>query len=337
MSFLCTQFDEFCRICAKRSSYNMKNLFGDANDCETLAEKIYQCTQIHLTQQINRPSKVCNQCAYKLEQAYEFYESVKNSEQTFQNMIMMPTLKSKTCTEQKPIPAELVEVKMETQDVDNIIEHDSAIVPIADMIDVIVGGKEEPTEYDSLEMEPIARKQQKKMTKKKITIPIEKRGRGRPGRMFECYRCKIQFRSFRKTSVHLRQHYAEEKFKCNVCGVRFILLDDYNQHLCQGTSIACSYCNEIFDTTNALLNHLEQSHEEKTLFKCEKCAKFYSMELLKQIHMLQHSEQFETEDSKPFGCNVCKKRFANRLSLRNHKEIHSEEKRKLPKKFYTIH
>lgn len=329
MSLECNQFDDLCRICTKRS-YNMRNLFDDVNDGVTLAEKIYLCTQIHIIQQMDRPSKMCNRCVYKLDKAYEFYENVKNSEQTFQQMLLMPTIKSEKCIKETPIPAEMVEVKMEMQNVDNIIEHDSTTTPIADIADVIVDVKEEQTEYDSLEMEPMVKKQRKPTTKKKTILSIEKRGKGHSNRTFECYRCREKFPSSWKTSVHLRQHYAEEKFKCNICGVRFVMHEDYNRHLCQGSSITCAYCNEIFDTTIALLNHLEQSHDEKTLFKCEKCAQFLSMELLKQIHVLQHVE-IESEDSKPFGCSVCKKRFATRLSLRNHKEIHSEEKRKLKK------
>lgn len=324
----CTnQFDELCRTCTKKS-YNMQNLFDDISNGETLAQRIYLCSQIHITQQIDRPSKICNQCVYQLEQAYEFYESVKNSEQRFQKMLLMPTENPQIYKKGTPIPAEMVEVKMELQHSDNIIEHDSTITPIANIVDVIVDVKEEQNEYDSLELEPIVKKQRKQTTttKKRAAILVEKRSRGKhPNRTFECYRCKEQFPSSWKTSVHLRQHYAAEKFKCNICGVRFIVWDDYNRHLCQGTSIACSYCNETFYATNALLNHLDHSHDEKTLFKCQKCAQFYSMELLKQIHMQQHIE-IESEDSKPYGCSVCKKRFSTRLSLRNHKEIHSEEK-----------
>lgn len=335
MSLECSQYDDLCRTCAK-ISYNMQNLFDIAIDGGTLAEKIYLCTQIHITQQMDRPSNMCNRCAHKLEQAYEFYESVKNSEQSFQNVLAMATTKSNRCAKETPIPAEMVEVKMEMHPVDNIIEHDTTTTPIADINDVIVDVKEEQTEYDSLEMVPIVKKQRKQTTKKKTTISIEKRGKEFPNKTFECYRCKEKFPSSWKTSVHLRQHYAEEKFKCNICGVRFVMYEDYNRHLCQGSSIACSYCNESFDTTIALLNHLEETHDKKTLFKCEKCAQFLPMELLKQIHMLQHIE-VESDDTKPFGCNVCKKRFATRLSLRNHKEIHSEEKRKLnEQKLFSI-
>lgn len=326
-------FDELCRTCTKKS-YNMQNLFEDANDGETLVEKIYLCTQIQIAKQIDRPSKICCECAYKLEQAYEFHGSVKNSEQIFRKMLLTPLTNPNRCAKERPIPAEMVEVKMEMQNIDNIIEHDSTTTPIADIVDDMIDVKEEEeqTEYDSLEMEPIIKKQRKQTTAmaatktKRPIISAEKRGKEKyPNRSFECYRCKEKFLSCWKTTVHLRQHYAAEKFKCNVCGTRFTVLDDYNRHLCQGTSIACSYCNETFDTTVALLNHLEHSHDEKTLFKCQKCAQFYSMELLKQIHMRQHVE-VESEDSKPYGCNVCKKRFSTRLSLRNHKEIHSEEK-----------
>lgn len=336
MSVECSQFDELCRTCTKKS-YDMQNLFDASQDGVTLAEKIHLCSQIQIAKQIDRPSKICCECAYKLEQAYAFYESVRNSEQIFRKMTLIPVKNLDNCTKERPIPAEMVEVKMELQHIDNIIENDSTTSLIADIGDVIIDvdvkeEEEEQTEYDSLEIEPPIKKQRKQTAittptkSKRTTTSVEKRGKEKhASRSFECYRCKEKFFSAWKTSVHLRQHYAAEKFKCNVCGARFIVWDDYNRHLCQGTSIACSYCNETFDTTVALLSHLDNSHDEKTLFKCQNCAQFYSMELLKQIHMQQHIE-VESEDSKPYGCNVCKKRFSTRLSLRNHKEIHTEEK-----------
>lgn len=145
---------------------------------------------------------------------------------------------------------------------------------------------------------------------------------------FECYKCKQSLSSLWKISVHLKQHDAEEKFKCIVCGMRFIQWKMFNQHLCQGISIKCSYCDELFTTTTSLLNHLDQSHEEKTLFKCDKCGRFFSMLILKQIHMLQQHLDEQTADNKPFVCKICKKGFGTKVSLRNHEEIHSDEKRK---------
>lgn len=324
-SFDSEQFDQLCRICAKRS-YKMKNLFDDINADESLSERIYRCTQIHLTQQLDRPSKMCYRCVNSLEQAYEFYQSVKNSEDTFQKMLFMSTENS-YCPNDTAVPAEIVEVKMELPDEEQIeqIEHYSATLHAGTVLDVDI--KEEQIENSSPEMDSIVEEMPKQSIKKrKRAISTDKpRAVARSNRTFECYRCKATFPSCWKTSVHLKKHYAEEKFKCTVCGSRFIVSNDYNRHLCQGSSIACAYCNEIFDATIALINHLEQTHDEKTLFKCEKCAQFYSMELLKQIHMVQHVDA-ASDDNKPFSCNICKKRFASRLSLRNHKEIHTDEK-----------
>lgn len=199
MNAECSQFDELCRTCTKKS-YDMQNLFDASQDGVTLAEKIYVCSQIQISQQIDRPSNMCCECVYKLDQAFEFYESVRNSERIFQKMLLIPVTNPNICTKERPIPAEMVEVKMELQH----IEHDSTSSPIADA-DVIVDVKEEEeeqTEFDSLEMEPPNKKQRKQTTtttptkSKRTTTSVEKRGKEKhPNRSFECYRCKEKFLS----------------------------------------------------------------------------------------------------------------------------------------------
>lgn len=323
MNLVDAQFDELCRTCAKSSS-NLRFLFENQNDGETLVEKILICTQIHIDYQTNRPSKICDNCVDQVERAYEFQQCIKNSERSFQQMVTSKP-NNKRISKRNAIrdPFGIVDVKIEIGCDEINIEPTVVISGIPESSDI----KDEYVKCGPTESEPTPKRAKKYAAKQKAVTP-KKRTKENKNQTFECYKCKENFTSYWKTSVHLKQHDAEEKFKCTICGARFILSDDFNRHLCQGDSIQCSYCSETFFATIALLNHLDRSHDKKTLFKCEKCAQFYSMSLLREMHMQQHAD-IETEDTKPFSCNVCGKRFANKYLLRSHEDIHSDKKRKI--------
>lgn len=316
--------DDLCRTCAKKSS-KMLYLFGNSDDGETLADKIFVCTQIYVNNQIERPSKMCSNCALRLEQAYDFQKLVKSSEEIFQQMLL-PT-KTDTVTAKEiiddPISIDVLDIKVEEDEEPITTASNSAEIKQTDNAKTVIK-KERSKSIVIVKASKKCEKNRKQKIKDELVI---KRKKDIRNKIFECYKCKTKCSSFWKTSVHLKQHDAEEKYKCIVCGSRFILWQEFNRHLCHGSDIRCSYCNETFAATIALLNHLEQSHDEKTLFKCEKCAQFYSMSSLRQYHiMIQHAD-IESEESKQFVCNVCKKRFSNKYALRSHEEVHSDEKR----------
>lgn len=327
MSLRPSQLSKMCRICTKISE-NVENIFENEKNGKTLADKILLCTQIHIEKQDNRPSKICSRCFDELERVYEFRKLVEKSEYCFLEMVLSMS-HTNSCDEENISDYGAIEVKMEEYSDNKQTEQISSI----DVYDLDQVFKEEPLEPsivspNSLEnrrlnkrnekTRKIQKRHQKSIRSKKCTKDII------TPKVFECYKCREKFTSFWKTSTHLKQHDAQEKYKCIVCGSKFVSWEEYNRHLCQGSSIQCSYCNETFFATAQLLEHLEKTHNEKTLFKCEKCGHFYSMLLLKQYHMVQHVN----EHSKPFVCEICGKGFGSRISLRNHEEIHSDEKRK---------
>lgn len=312
--------DALCRTCTTKSR-DLQNLFQIVEHGETLADKIFTCTRLLIQEQIDRPSNICNKCFSLLKSAFEFHNLVKNCESTFQKLIN---------------PVENVDVNETKTHILDILEFKTEKDQERAFMDQTIS-ESNPYEYRDYKQEIFDEhqieqktflnlKKTERLRKKDITI--KKRNSEKNFKCFECYKCKKPLTSLWKTSVHLKQHDAEEKFKCNVCGVRFILWEDFSRHLCQGTNINCAYCDKTFVATIALLNHLDISHNEKTLFKCEKCAQFFSMALLKQYHMSQHLIE-RTEESKPFVCKICNKGFGTKISLRNHEEIHSDEKRKL--------
>lgn len=315
------QFDELCRICT-RPSRNLKSLFANSElHGMTLVDKIRSCTQILIREQMDRPSKICNSCAIELDRTYEFHILVRSSETNFQKLVLSQQM---THITENIHSVEMVEVKLEEDNSSALTEQISlcevrAIEPLnlknEDLENNIATSNIIKNCGKGKNIEKIKKQQNQQPKCSKDVKP----------KVYECYKCKVQFPSFWKTSICLKQHDAEEKYKCTVCGSRFILCEEFNRHLCQGSSIQCSYCSETFFATAPLLEHLEHSHDEKTLFKCEKCGVFYSMLLLKQYHMAKHAND---AGCRPFVCEICKKGFATRVSLRCHESIHSDEKRK---------
>lgn len=312
-----TLFHEMCRTCATQSN-NLINIFDEREHGKTLAEKIFFCTQMLMKEQIDRPSRICDRCVIKLEGAYNFYNLVKNSENTFQRLYHSKRLPSDSDEneERADVPIEKIEIDQD----DNFVDQSTTECDPDGNDIVIEKDKRNPVKVNA--------------KVKKIQAPTQSKNslcrkniKANQNQIFECYKCKEKLSSFWKTHIHLKKHDAEEKFKCVVCGMRFVQWDEFNQHMCQGTDIKCAYCDEIFVATNSLLNHLDRAHDEKTLFKCEKCGRFFSMLLLKEIHMVQQHLNENTEDIKPFVCKTCKKGFGSKISLKSHEEIHSDEKR----------
>lgn len=324
MSVFVDPLDELCRICVAKS-INMRNLFEKTEDGDTLAIKIFVCTQVCISHQFDRPSSICNGCAKQLENSYRFHKLVENSEKNFLEMLS-PAVHLMKIDEVKSNPLEIVELKMELDQGSTFSEQTDAGSYLSNLSISRPEINEDPPPEEKSRIKSNPAKEKAKQIANKRAKEY-KRNKEFKAKNYECYKCKERFPSLWKTSVHMKQHDAEEKFKCIVCSSRFVLWDEFSRHLCQGSSIQCAYCSETFFATVALLDHLERSHDEKTLFKCERCARFYSMALLKQYHMMQHVD-VETEDTKPFACKTCKKRFATKMSLRNHEEIHSDKKRK---------
>lgn len=133
---------------------------------------------------------------------------------------------------------------------------------------------------------------------------------------FECFLCKIKLKSLYDTKQHLKLH--ERPEKCAVCNENFTE-KEYEGHLCCGLGdINCIYCNQYFNCTKDLMQHLEKScQEEKFIYKCEMCPKLFAMEILRDVHSKHHADI-----SKNFVCDICSKSYLSENLLKFHKKGH---------------
>lgn len=141
---------------------------------------------------------------------------------------------------------------------------------------------------------------------------------------FECYICKIQMNKIADVKNHIKQHSYNQK--CEVCNKHFISNEEQQLHMC-GTielSIKCEYCSRSFQAISQLLAHLECEHDNRLMYRCQKCSKFFGMKKLVDLHEKYHPEEVE----KSFACDKCSKRFGDQEKLDRHLQLHSNESMK---------
>lgn len=138
-------------------------------------------------------------------------------------------------------------------------------------------------------------------------------------RTFECYQCRVPFRSLGEVRHHLnKDHIVIRKIKCTICRSR-MAPKEFQRHLCFDLQlIQCEYCALSFTTTAYLVEHLENFHDERKLYRCEHCPRFFAMSILKDYHTRQH-----TIVSKAFACELCPKRYISKATLMNHMKTHA--------------
>lgn len=159
-----------------------------------------------------------------------------------------------------------------------------------------------------------------------ITTIITNPSSQEPIDRFECYICKIEFIMLAEVKDHLKKHSAARNRKCEICD-EMLTSNEFNRHICgTGSEIQCEYCNDSFNATFKLMEHLESKHDDnKILYKCRKCCsatcgRFFDMEYLRDSH--EKRRKFELT---PFICDVCHKGFSAKSKLKVHSIKHSIE------------
>lgn len=297
-------FVNLCRVCGKQSN-KMISLFGIRKKGLMLAEMLSICTQSRVKQTDRFPSNICNQCLSNLEVAFDFYNLVKTSEDRFQKIISIEDSKRKVhsidlCATPEDAN-EYVKAELNDEPQENshhlILDEDHEQKPAAK----IVALKVPPDEIQAY---------QRLLHDKKMH------------RLFECFMCKAKLKTFKDMRSHLKRHNEATPFKCKICQMLFSA-QQYEQHLCKGQSVQCSYCPETFQTTKSLLDHLQGHEEQHNLHKCPDCSKLFPMMFLLDCHRAQHG-QIE----RPYVCHICNRGFRVKFLLTKHLSTHSNERRK---------
>lgn len=144
------------------------------------------------------------------------------------------------------------------------------------------------------------------------------------GYKFECYVCKRKLSSLAQVRDHLTKHDPIVYKRCLVCN-EAMLRNNFKNHLCSSdrSVVPCEYCSDKFQSTSKILNHLDKFHgDDKKMYRCTVCPKYFPMKLLRDIHSRKHSIKTRTH-----FCDTCEKSFFSRAGLYHHLKTHNENQR----------
>ncbi|XP_018335334.1 endothelial zinc finger protein induced by tumor necrosis factor alpha isoform X25 [Agrilus planipennis] len=91
---------QLCRLCLVKDEVNIP-IFDNETDVQQIFLKISTCLPVKVTQDDNLPKKICNDCSYKLDLCYQFWNTSANSEKQLVTWLNEVGLSQETLNEAK--------------------------------------------------------------------------------------------------------------------------------------------------------------------------------------------------------------------------------------------
>lgn len=138
----------------------------------------------------------------------------------------------------------------------------------------------------------------------------------------KCEVCEKFFKSKNHLRQHMRVHFGQRNFQCNLCVKKFYKIYHLKLHKFIAHSgikpFMCDECGAAFSRSADLKRHCEDVHlNGPRLFNCDICGKSFKRMATLRIHQRIH------EESKPYKCDMCDKSYTQPYSLKEHKILHT--------------
>ena len=131
---------------------------------------------------------------------------------------------------------------------------------------------------------------------------------------FSCNKCDFQSETGFGLKSHKKKHVAPQK-KCKDCELTFKKTDALLNHILETHGdLECPECKEPFQSRVKYMTHLKVSHKESA-YRCKLCGKTYGSQKGFERHMNCHF------GLKPHKCDMCPKAFADATTMRRHRKL----------------
>lgn len=156
---------------------------------------------------------------------------------------------------------------------------------------------------------------------------------------YRCSHCGRRMKNEEHLLAHVKEHFLNEKFGCNVCEARFRMKKHLEKHLihvhficqyCGGTSndikelkkhlkihddLKCLFCQKVFSQKNRLKYHYQLSHGHQDFYQCSLCYQTFG----KRSTLLDHL-RLKHNGKSNFVCKICAIPFLYWQHYKNHFE-----------------
>ena len=132
---------------------------------------------------------------------------------------------------------------------------------------------------------------------------------------YTCTHCQNDFKDKNKTTRHIEQIHAKERFYCNNCAESSTGRDRSKAHLArneESRGLMCDGCAEECESKDKLTKHEQEM--QRALHK---------EEVVESEALKVEDRTVQTgEEKKPLICNICGKMFTSNQALERHRQIH---------------
>ena len=138
--------------------------------------------------------------------------------------------------------------------------------------------------------------------------------------------CRMSYPTKNKLEHHVKMNHEEPAYRCDICNKTFRYKRLYNKHIAtdihdENGDWHCELCGYITKMRSQLNEHRRIVHENKKLFKCEKCPAAYNTLSNLEMHVKNIHEGVK------YKCDLCDESFTLKKNVGRHKKrVHTKNR-----------
>ncbi|XP_044729594.1 zinc finger protein 782-like [Chrysoperla carnea] len=327
----------YCRLCAEIKSNT--DLIDTVNHDLDLKRKIYDLLAIEISDDIDLPKSICNECSNKVVLCSEFKEQSQKAQTALREIFLLNKVK---------IELSVIDENIDQKDDSYNDTYDDFSTVNENSNSAVVGPKEDVTVKKEIKIEcsetdvskkSNLKKERKRSSKENRAVVVKKERLNREvskNYHWQCTDCDDTI----KSAKHYRRHCAEvhnklPEYVCSICSKHYQheRFDAFYKHIYRHLNEhqyrpevkhICPQCGKLFKSASNLRRHsmLHLPKENRELFTCLTCDKKFPTKSSLKYHTTIHTGQQVL-----IYCEQCGKSFKNKSNLTLHiKTQHSEEK-----------